>query len=47
MYQFCVVNVSKWLASLDQDDLLIIAVWNYVYPCIYDIRSREYKVALA
>ena len=36
--------VSKWLASLEQDDLLINAVRNYL--CIYDVRSGEFKVAL-
>ena len=40
MYQFCVAHVSKWLASLQQDDLLINAVRNK-YPCIYDVRSGE------
>ena len=43
MYQFCVVCVLKWLASLEQDDLLIIAIRNY--PCIYDVRSGDFKVA--
>ena len=37
------VHLSKWLTSLEQDDLLINTVGT---TYIYDVRSGEFKVAL-